>query len=67
MACPVCIQCGRCGKEPAFKAAYVKGDRLFCGHRNDAGARTCAKCGAALPLPPGMLGNELPGQCKTPE
>ena len=33
----------------------------------EAGFQVALLDGAALPLPPGMLGNELPGQCKTPE
>ncbi len=54
MACPVCMRCGACGKKIEHKTRWVPGMCPICEHLNESGSVTCMKCGAHIPLPPGM-------------
>jgi ribosomal protein L40E len=55
MTCPVCVQCGACGKEVAKKNYIKPGFCISCKTQNSIEADTCKKCGKPLKvLPPGV-------------
>jgi uncharacterized CHY-type Zn-finger protein len=60
MTCPVCVQCGACGKAVQKKNYLKRGFCIFCQTQNTSEASVCEKCGRPLDvLPPGVADTRI--------